>query len=134
MQIFFATSNCRNRPFRTMLSKQSRRLLLLLCLSHYFIVFLQEYLTENIHYFFEVERWLCFGGIPKRGYSQELSLSLNSPLSLCLHKFIFLNTKFEIISGETKTEFMWSSLRLSLRIFVNTAPGSVFHISFLSQC
>ena len=89
----------------------------------FLLVFLQEYLTENIHYFFEVDRWLCFWGIPKRGYSQELSLSLNSPLSLCLRKFMSPNTKFEIISGETKTEFMWLSLRMSLRIFVHTVPG-----------
>ena len=34
---------------------------------------------------------------------------------------MFDNTKFEIISRETKTEFMWMSLRLGLRIF-NTAP------------
>ena len=76
-----------------------------------------------MHYFFEVDRWLCFGEIPKRGYSKNLSLSLNSPVSLCLRKFMFENTKFEIISRETKTEFMWLSLRTSLRIFVNAAPG-----------
>ena len=35
---------------------------------------------------------------------------------------MFNNTKYEILSCETKTEFMWLSLRLSLRIFVNMAP------------
>ena len=119
---FFATSNIRNRAFKTILTKNIE------VRYHYYVFdiilqFSYKNILQKICITFLRQTDFCFWGFPKCGYFQELSLSLNSPLSLCLRKFMFHNTKFEIISRETKTEFMWLSLRLSLRIFVNTAPG-----------
>ena len=49
----------------------------------------------------------------------KLSLSLFSP------EITFENTNFSIISRETKTEIMWLSLSMSLRIFVNPGPADL---------
>ena len=71
----------------------------------------------------------CHWGIVKC-YSRKLIISLISLLSSCLPKFIFDNTKLEIISHETKTELMCLRLGTSLTIFLNTAPGTKRHWPF----